>query len=191
MKKPLLTFIFALLALLSYASDQFDLVYLPDSSSAQKPCLLIAPGNGYHKDLPIITDLAKQANDAGFVTLRFNWTPRDPKATDTEYNQSRYSDVLSMIDILRATAKVDTANIFIAGKSLGSIFAYNAALERRIMRGIVLLTPIFLDDELTAQIYPDLDSLYCSVTRRIPCCGKGEYRYKRGDSGRRSWSQRG
>ena len=164
MKRILITLLMTLLIMLSYAIDkQYDIESHPDASTVIKPCLIIAPGNGYHKDLPIITDLAKQANAAGFMTLRFNWSPRDPKATDAQYNEARYADVLRMIDLIRATQYADTANVFIAGKSLGSIFAYNAAMEQKRMRGIVLLTPIFVDDELTAQIYPDLDSLYCPI----------------------------
>jgi hypothetical protein len=144
-------------------TEQFNIEYNPNENSAKLPCLIIAPGNGYHKDLPIITDLAKQANEAGFVTLRFNWSPRGKDMADSIYCNVRFEDVKRMIETARKIPNADTCNVFIAGKSLGSIYAYNAAIERNDVRGIILLTPIFPDDSLIDQIYPGLDSLNCPL----------------------------
>ena len=132
MKKTLLTLCTILIAFGIYAVDpQYNIEQQSNPSDVKKPCLIIAPGNGYHKDLPIITDLAQQANEAGFITMRFNWTPRDPKLNDSEYNQIRYADILRMVDTMRAVSSADTSNIFISGKSLGSIYAYNVGMESR------------------------------------------------------------
>jgi len=144
-------------------TEQYNIECKKSEDPARLPCLLIAPGSGYHKDLPIITDLAKQANEAGFVTLRFNWSSRGKDMADSTYSKVRFEDVKRMIEIARKTPNADTCNVFIAGKSLGSIYAYNAAIERNDVRGIVLLTPIFPDDSLIDQIYPGLDSLNCPL----------------------------
>ena len=49
-------------------------INVPDSSVAGKrPAVIIAPGAGYHMDLPIIKDLAEKLAAAGVLAFRFDW----------------------------------------------------------------------------------------------------------------------
>lgn len=154
-------YLFILLLLLSLAPlvaiPEYNLDLPKGIERESLPCLIIAPGNGYHKDLPIITDLAAQITNAGYACLRFNWTPREKGLEDSLYNKIRQENVQQMIDFAMKNSRINPAAIFLAGKSLGSIFAYRAAQKNPEIKGIVLLTPIFPDDAYTDMLYPGLD----------------------------------
>ncbi len=149
-----LCFIFSLYA----ETNQYNIEYPKTPSSKKLPCIIIAPGSGYHKDRPIIMDLAKQANENGFVSLRFNWTPNKKNLPDSLYILSQFTDVNKMINLIKKIPQIDTTQIFLAGKSLGSVLAYQAAIERYDIKGIILLTPLFSSAENAKQFYPHFDT---------------------------------
>jgi predicted alpha/beta-hydrolase family hydrolase len=140
-----------------WADEQYNLELPKTPKSSKMPCIIIAPGSGYHKDRPIIVELAKQANQAGFASLRFNWSPKPQSMPDSLYPQSQYNDVIHMIELAKKTPQIDSTHIILAGKSLGSVLAYQAALNSKDIFAIVLLTPIFPAKEYVEQLYPQWD----------------------------------
>lgn len=119
--------------------------YQIPKSSQKVPLIIIAPGNGYHKDLPLIKILADKAEKNNIAAVRFNWQFYSNKSKPSEKYAVEVNDVIDIIRKMKVHPQIDSQRVYIIGKSLGSVLAYRAALRDKNLKGIVLLTPIMPD----------------------------------------------
>lgn len=124
------------------------------------PAVVIAPGQGYHMDLPLTRGLFDAAVAAGFVAARFNWRYMAKKAGEpAEDLGAEVADMQAVLDQVKRDPRVDPARVVVAGKSLGSMVAYRVLVKNPDVRGALLLTPIFRTKESVARDYPGLAGL--------------------------------
>jgi predicted alpha/beta-hydrolase family hydrolase len=121
-------------------------INVPDSGRSEKrPAVIIAPGAGYHMELPILKELAEKLAAAGVLAYRFDW---NYYSTDPQKGQSsaglakELEDMQSVVNLAKADARVDPSQIIIAGKSMGSVVAFNVFIRDRSAKAAVLLTPL-------------------------------------------------
>ena len=109
------------------------------------PTLVLAPGAGYHMDLPVLAETARQLLARGFAVWRFNWAyftadPAGGRPSD-ELTHER-EDLLAVLDRALADPRVARERVFVGGKSMGSVVAWSVLRERLAVRAAVLLTPV-------------------------------------------------
>ncbi len=166
MKKNIWLLLFIILSfngVLLYALDvQLENPKLNQGKSA---CLIICPGSGYHKDLPLIRDLAKYGVQNDLSVLRFNWPYYTEKRKPSDKYQEELQTIEAMIRLAKSDPRIDSTRIYLAGKSLGSVLAYRAMINKNIssdstdifrkdIKALLLLTPIFPNVETAEQYHP-------------------------------------
>ncbi len=126
---------------------------------ARAPAVVIAPGQGYHMDLPLTRGLFDGAVAAGFVAARFNWRYYASQGEPSEDLAAEVADMQAVLDQLKRDPRVDPQRIFVAGKSLGTLVAYRVLRQNPDLRGALLLTPLFREKASHARDYPGLAGL--------------------------------
>ncbi len=126
------------------------------SAKQKVPCVIICSGQGYHKDLPLIKDFAVLAEKNGFAAVRFNWSYFSAKGNPSEDGNKEFGDIEEIITLVKQNPKIDSTRIYIAGKSMGSLFAYYAFQEHKELKGCILLTPLLSKAEDGNNYYADL-----------------------------------
>ena len=127
------------------------------SDSAKMPAIIIAPGGGYHMDLPIITELAKESVKNGLIAVRFNWHYFTSGGKGSADFSTEIEDLKAVIAYIRNHPRVDPGKLILAGKSNGSIVAYNTFLDMKAdIFALFLLTPICNEAGDMAALYPGL-----------------------------------
>lgn len=120
------------------------------------PCVIICSGQGYHKDLPLIKGFAEEAAKNGFASVRFNWGYFTAKSNPSEDGNKEFGDMENIIAMVKQNPKIDSTRIYIAGKSMGSLFAYYSFQEHKEFKGCILLTPLLSKAEEGNNYYADL-----------------------------------
>ena len=122
---------------------QADLL-LP-AGDAKVPALLIAPGEGYHRNLAITAGLAESATANGWVSLRFDWRYYSNNPTSGKASRdfiAEQADFEAALAFLKKHPRVDASRIVIAGKSMGSIVAGRTFVADTTPRALLLFTPV-------------------------------------------------
>lgn len=136
-----------------------DYVFQSPDSDIKMPCLIIAPGAGYHKDLPLIKNLAKESLKNGFAVITFNWDYFTDGEKASENYIQEIKNITDLIDFAHSNSNVDSEQIYVAGKSLGSVLAYRAVNKDEYkdkIAGLILLTPIFPNEEFGLQLHQNI-----------------------------------
>ncbi|MGL4232296.1 MAG: alpha/beta family hydrolase [Casimicrobium sp.] len=123
------------------------LIDLPPSDKPL-PTILIAPGQGYHARLPLFERLVEAAKSNGIGVVRFNWTyfTADPKnGKPSEKLAREIEDMEVALSWTKSSAKIDSQRIVIAGKSLGSLVAWQVFKRDTKANALLLLTPVCID----------------------------------------------
>lgn len=138
------------------------------TSDKPVPAILIAPGQGYHARLPLFDRIVELATANGIGVVRFNWSyfTADPKNGKPSEKLVREIEEMEVARAwLRNSKKIDPKRIAIAGKSLGSIVAWQV-FERDAEAGaLLLLTPVCIDTskesprDATLENYAGLQSV--------------------------------
>ena len=130
-------------------------------AEAKKPTLVIAPGQGYNKNLPLIQDLGAKAAQLGFLVYRFDWSyySADPKhGQPSDDLSAEAEDMKAVIELANSNPSVDQGKIILAGKSIGTLVAYKL-FRQNSFAGLILMTPICTDPDSGKAIgnesYPD------------------------------------
>jgi len=126
------------------------------SSDTPLPCLIIAPGKGYHKDLPITNILAEKFSENGFISLKFNWDYHTQNGQPKQGYAHEIEDLKDIVSYVKTLPEVDTTRIYIAGKSLGTYISYNVFTADSTLAGAILLTPLVPNQEYGNNAYPGL-----------------------------------
>jgi len=110
--------------------------------AAQSPngaAVVIAPGQGYHMELPLITTSAARLADEGFAVLRFDWAFFTAKGAPAADFATEVADLDAAIAWVHALDGVD--KVVVAGKSIGSLVAMKRAGSKHDdLAGVALLT---------------------------------------------------
>lgn len=117
-------------------------VHSPGEKGKSYPALIIASGQGYHMDLPLIKGLAEKVSKMGYVALRFNWHYQSSGGRPSKGLLEESEDFESALNYLKAQTFVDPNKILIAGKSMGTGVAYKAFQKDTSIQGLLLMTPI-------------------------------------------------
>ena len=128
-------------------------IHWPDGSQ-QVAALVVAPGAGYHMDMPLIAELASRVPQIGAALIRFNWHYFDAKLPRSADSSSELEDLRAVVDYVRALERVD--RVLLGGKSLGTIVAYAADTTEDRELPLVLLTPVCRSRQEFARFYPQL-----------------------------------
>jgi predicted alpha/beta-hydrolase family hydrolase len=119
---------------------------LPDPVMGKRAAVIIAPGQGYHMDLPILKELGAKLAASGVIAFRFNWNylSADPqkRGTPSDDLSNEMEDMQAVVDLAKADLRVDSSQIIIAGKSMGSVVAYSVFSNNPTAKAVVLLTPL-------------------------------------------------
>jgi predicted alpha/beta-hydrolase family hydrolase len=109
------------------------------------PAVVLAPGQGYHMNLPAIEQPAKRLLAQGVAVYRFNWayfSRRSQGGSPSEDLSSEIEDLATVIARVRSEARVDQSKVSVGGKSLGSVVAWRVLREDKSLRTGLFLTPI-------------------------------------------------
>jgi predicted alpha/beta-hydrolase family hydrolase len=101
--------------------------------------VVLAPGQGYHRGLPLMTESARALARAGFVALRFDWAYFTAKGKRSDDLAPEGEDLDAAVTHVRKVEGV--TKVILAGKSLGSLVALaRAAAAKDAYAGLALLT---------------------------------------------------
>ncbi|WP_374353109.1 alpha/beta family hydrolase [Chitinimonas sp.] len=109
------------------------------------PAVLIAPGQKYPLDMPAIAEPAAQLLAHGFAVYRFNWRyfVADPlHGAPSADLATELDDMRSVLAAMRKDARVRADQLFVAGKSLGSVVAWRLLASDKAIKGGWLITPL-------------------------------------------------
>ncbi len=112
-----------------------------ETPGALAPALVIAPGQGYHMDLPLTRGLFEVAAAEGWLAMRFDWSFHTAKREPSAGHLSEVEDLQAVLSCVRELKNVDRSKIYLAGKSLGAGIALERAAGDASIRGVILLTP--------------------------------------------------
>ena len=126
---------------------------LPETYEAKSPAVLIAPGQGYHMQLPLVQRLAQKALSRGYAVLRFNWHYYTQGTKPSQNLEREYLDIASALDFLKRDSRINTEQIMVAGKSLGTILSWRLFNANKDLKGLFLLTPLCAQPQL---YYPEM-----------------------------------
>jgi hypothetical protein len=127
------------------------------------PCVIICPGRGYHMELPLMKDFADKAVQEGFVAVRFDWTFYTKGSNPSADGSQEIGDVEQVLLMAKQIPEVDPTRIYIAGKSLGSVFGYAVFHDHPELKGCLLMTPVIPERGAGVDYYPDLADEYRKV----------------------------
>lgn len=119
------------------------------------PAVVLAPGQGYHLGLPAMSETAKTLAQRGVAVYRFNWSyfTREPKGQPSDDLSAELLDLQRVVQAARADARVDASRMGVAGKSLGSLVAWQAFRLDPRLKFAALLTPV-CSDQIVGQGAP-------------------------------------
>jgi alpha/beta superfamily hydrolase len=117
-------------------------LHLPQGTPGKLATLIIAPGQGYHRGLPILKGLAEEAARQGIAALRFDWAYTAAKGRPSAGLKAEREDLEAVLAFAKAHERVDGKRILLAGKSLGTLVVYPAFRSHPELRGLFLLTPV-------------------------------------------------
>src|SRR5262245_37364955 len=108
--------------------------------------VVLAPGQRYHRGLPLMAKGAQALADAGFVAIRFDWAYFTAKGEPSADLATEVAD----LDAAFAFAKKQegVTRVLVAGKSLGSMTAVRWGVKHKDdAAGFALLTPPMNDPD--------------------------------------------
>jgi dienelactone hydrolase len=147
-------------------------VHVPKPSKGKLPAVLIAPGQGYHMGLPLITGLAKESAAAGLIAFRFDWAYTATKSRPSPDLSSELEDMETVLAALLADERVDPDRVFVAGKSMGTYVSYRLFAAHPKLKALFLLTPVMRGG--VEQGYPKLAAttrpILMTLGNRDPLC---------------------
>lgn len=115
--------------------------FLPPGTG-EVPTLVMAPGQGYHRGLPLVAQLGERGRRAGLAVFTFDWAYRAAQGQPSEDLEVEAQDVEAVLAHVLAHPRVDPRRVFLAGKSLGSLVAYKVFRRRPDLAGLMLWTPV-------------------------------------------------
>lgn len=108
-------------------------------AAANGTAVVLAPGQGYHRELALMKRSAEALADAGFVALRFDWAYFTAKGEVSADFAAEIADLDAAVAFARKVEGVE--RVLVAGKSLGSLVAAKwTGAHAESVAGLALLT---------------------------------------------------
>lgn len=120
-------------------------ITIHSSSNTKKPTIIVAPGQSCNSKGPLFETLGTKGSLENFTVVRFEWAYclKDPsKPIPSENLANEIEDFKAVMSYALSQDSVDEKQIFIAGKSLGSVVAHEVFQSTPQALGLVLLTPL-------------------------------------------------
>ncbi len=131
-------------------------VYKPEAISSPCPVVVIAPGSGYHRGLPLVAGFAQRCAEEGMIAVTFDWHYFSEKGKISEGWVREKEDIAAVAAYARSLKETDKENLVLVGKSFGSVIAWNYFRQDKALKALILLTPVIPDEEYEAKLYPGL-----------------------------------
>ncbi len=116
-------------------------IHYPETKSPI-PVVVIAPGQGYHMDLPLTEGLAKKIAEQGSAAIRFNWNYYSNKSQPSADLSHEAEDLATIVQFAKINPRFESEKIVIAGKSLGSVVAHQVFQSDAELKALILMTPV-------------------------------------------------
>jgi alpha/beta superfamily hydrolase len=113
--------------------------YADKSPSA---AVVLAPGRGYNMELPLTKDLAEKLAASGISAVRFDWAYYSEGGKPSPELVNELEDYKSVVEFLKTNRKIDSTQLVVAGKSLGTVVASRYFEKNQTATALFLLTPI-------------------------------------------------
>lgn len=126
------------------------------------PAVILGSGSGYDMRKPILAKAAQALVAQGIAVYRIDWAYRvagTPFAAEPRDKKAQVEDMRTVLRLAQKDPQIDPARIALAGKSLGSVVAWQLLRVTPEVKGAILLTPVCdprEDAEAPAGFYPDL-----------------------------------
>ncbi len=128
------------------------------------PTLVLASGAGYHQRMALQAALADTLSAAGIGVLRFDWAYFSARGQPSDDLAPEREDLQTVLAHARGLKHVDADRLSVAGKSLGSLVAWQVFRADPGLARAVLLTPLCSRSTSGAVVsvaqerYPELDA---------------------------------
>ncbi|HEY9100600.1 alpha/beta family hydrolase [Chitinimonas sp.] len=109
------------------------------------PALVLAPGQGYHMQMPLLAKLSTALRGRGVAVLRFDWAFYTQQPQRGEVSADLVPELEDMATVLahaRQHARIDPKRIMAGGKSLGSLVGWRLLQQEGGLKAGLLLTPV-------------------------------------------------
>ena len=119
-------------------------INFPENPPGLAPVVVLAPGQCYHMNLPLLQEMAEALAAEGYITYRFNWNyfTSNPPTKPSDDLETEVLDMQAVTALAKADPRVDHHHMYILGKSLGSMVAHRAFQRDPFFRAAALLTPV-------------------------------------------------
>jgi predicted alpha/beta-hydrolase family hydrolase len=125
-------------------------IAFPEQLTGKSPVVIIAPGQGYHMDRPIIVELSEKLVRSGTIVARFNWAyfTADPlNGQPSPDLKSEIEDLQTVINHLKSDERSDLERIILVSKSLGTIVSNEVFRIDSSLRASVFMTPVCTESQ--------------------------------------------
>lgn len=107
------------------------------------PALVLAPGPSCKMVSPILEEISNDFASNKYVVVRFDWGFCGSGATEPSKDyHDELEELRSAIAFVKKHSNVETSQIFLGGKSLGSIVGYSIFQSDEELKGLLVLTPV-------------------------------------------------
>jgi hypothetical protein len=120
--------------------------------------VVLAPGAGYHRELPLLARSALAFCEAGFVSVRFDWG---------FHSEGRQADDQLSLERAELRAAMDSAldlngveRVVLLGKSLGGRLGIDLAAQGEPLAGLILMTLALHEPGRPDRLLPGSDRLH-------------------------------
>lgn len=131
-------------------------VYKPEVIQEKCPVVVIAPGSGYHRGLPLVAGFAQRCAEEGMIAVTFDWHYFSEKGKISEGRTREKEDIAATVAYARSLKEADKEALVLVGKSFGSVIAWDHFKGDKTLKALILLTPVIPSDEYEAKLYPGL-----------------------------------
>jgi predicted alpha/beta-hydrolase family hydrolase len=141
-------------------------------AKANGTAVVLAPGQGYHRGMPLMVRSAEGLASAGFTALRFDWAYWTAKGKASADLATEAEDLDAAVAHARGLDGVK--RVILAGKSLGSLVALRraaASKDASAYAGVALLTFPVHDPGSPARRRAGVDDLLALATPSLIVTG--------------------
>lgn len=127
------------------------------------PVLILAPGQGYHMQMPLLAKLSAALRERGVAVLRFDWayyTQKPVRGEPAKDLATEIEDMQAVLEYARNDARLDAKRLMVGGKSLGSLVSWRVLQQQAAVRGGLLLTPVCSRQEDGGVVVGEIASNY-------------------------------
>lgn len=178
-----------LAALLAAASAMAEPATIPRGSGslrgawdvppkAPRGGVVLAPGQRYPMDGPILRESAASLAKQGLLVLRLDWGYTTSGGEPSVDGVRELDDLRAALAYLRADPRLKGKPVLLGGKSMGSLVALEVANDAEAgsgLAGLVLLTPLCRGGALDT-LKGDGRALFVALGDRDPLCDVGALR---------------